>query len=110
MSVHIIDILSSWSPRVMGLVRAFTLLCLRSNSLFWTWHVPGISNGVIDALETWRDSISWRQKPIPSQYECCQTLADWRVKANKAIGSALTLSTQKAGLGRYQHRMECTLL
>lgn len=34
----------------MRLVRVFTLYCLHLNSLFLARHVPGVANGVADAL------------------------------------------------------------
>lgn len=48
--VQVINSLSSKSGRVMNLVRAFTLKCLRLNLLFRARHVPGVANGVADAL------------------------------------------------------------
>lgn len=48
--VQVINSLSSKSDCVMGLVRAFTLCCLQLNLLFLAKHVPGIENGVADAL------------------------------------------------------------
>lgn len=49
-AVHVINSLTSRSPRVMALVRAFTLLCLQHNILFRARHVPGVNNGIADAL------------------------------------------------------------
>lgn len=46
--VHTINTLTSKSRRVMGLVRAFTLCCLRLNMLFLARHVPGLDNRVTD--------------------------------------------------------------
>lgn len=48
--VQVVNTLTSKSPRVMGLVREFTLLCLCFNILFLARHVPGVSNDVADAL------------------------------------------------------------
>lgn len=48
--VQVVNLLTTRSPRVMLLVRMFTLLCLCLNVLFLAHHVPGINNGVADAL------------------------------------------------------------
>lgn len=48
--LQVVNTLTSRSPCVMNLVCAFTLLCLHLNILFMTCHVPGVSNGVSDAL------------------------------------------------------------
>lgn len=48
--VYVLNSLNSRSHRVMVLVRAFTLRCLRLNILFWARHIPGLRNEVADAL------------------------------------------------------------
>ncbi|XP_053140582.1 uncharacterized protein LOC128340004 [Hemicordylus capensis] len=48
--VQIINSQTSKSQRVMGLVRALVLTCLRHNTLFTAQHVPGVQNEVADAL------------------------------------------------------------
>ncbi|XP_053112584.1 uncharacterized protein LOC128327611 isoform X5 [Hemicordylus capensis] len=48
--VQIVNTQTSQSPRVMGLVRALVLQCLRANILFRSRHVPGIRNDIADAL------------------------------------------------------------
>lgn len=55
--VHVINSLTSKSHQVMGLVRGFILRCLRFNIFFLVRHVPGLDNGVADALshkQMWR--------------------------------------------------------
>ncbi|XP_053143317.1 uncharacterized protein LOC128341176 isoform X1 [Hemicordylus capensis] len=49
-TVQVINRQTSRSPRVMSLVRAFVLACLSNNILFLTCHVPGVQNGLADAL------------------------------------------------------------
>ncbi|XP_053164753.1 uncharacterized protein LOC128350441 isoform X1 [Hemicordylus capensis] len=48
--VQVVNSQTSRSPRVMGLVRAFVLQCLRANILFVARHVPGLQNDIADAL------------------------------------------------------------
>ncbi|XP_053098810.1 uncharacterized protein LOC128322103 isoform X1 [Hemicordylus capensis] len=48
--VQIVNTQTSQSPRVMGLVRALVLQCLRANILFRSRHVLGIRNDIADAL------------------------------------------------------------
>ncbi|XP_053143522.1 uncharacterized protein LOC128341261 [Hemicordylus capensis] len=48
--VQVVNSQSSRSPRVMVLVRALVLQCLRANILFRSRHVPGIRNDIADAL------------------------------------------------------------
>ncbi|XP_053105446.1 uncharacterized protein LOC128324664 isoform X1 [Hemicordylus capensis] len=49
-TVQVINSGTSRSPRVMRLVRCFTLQCLRHNILFAARHVPGLDNSIADAL------------------------------------------------------------
>lgn len=53
-TVQVINSLTSKSPKVMALVRAFTFLCLHNNILLHARHVPGVCNGIADPL-------SWKQ-------------------------------------------------
>lgn len=48
--VHIFNSLSSCYDRVIQLVCAFTLCCLRLNILFRARHVPRLKNELADAL------------------------------------------------------------
>jgi hypothetical protein len=48
--VNIINKQTSKSEKIMVLVRAFTLQCLRSNILFRAEHVPGAHNLMADSL------------------------------------------------------------
>ncbi|XP_070586420.1 uncharacterized protein [Erythrolamprus reginae] len=48
--VHVVNTLSSKNERVMGLVCHMVVRCLARNMLFRAHHVPGIRNGVADAL------------------------------------------------------------
>ncbi|XP_067317701.1 uncharacterized protein [Anolis sagrei] len=49
-TVQVINNLTSRSPRVMEVVRQFTLHCLQYNILFRAFHVMGIHNPLADAL------------------------------------------------------------
>ncbi|XP_061470916.1 uncharacterized protein LOC133379514 isoform X1 [Rhineura floridana] len=63
-TVHVINSLTSKNPRVVHLVHAFVLHCLQFNILFLARHVPGIDNGIADALsrnqmERFRQLAPW---------------------------------------------------
>lgn len=48
--VHIVNTMTSKSDRVMVILRAFTLLCLRFNVVARSTHVSGVFNTLADAL------------------------------------------------------------
>lgn len=48
--VHIVNHMTSKSDRVMTILRAFTLLCLRLNVVAKAQHVDGFRNNICDAL------------------------------------------------------------
>ena len=48
--VHIVNAMTSKSDRVMTILRAFTLQCLRLNVVVRAKHVGGHSNKICDAL------------------------------------------------------------
>lgn len=49
-TVQVNNFLTSRSPRVMALLRAFTLVCLCNNILFHARHMPGVGNRITDTL------------------------------------------------------------
>ena len=48
--VHVINKQTSKEPQVMKLIRKLVMMCLRHNVLFKADHVPGVYNGLADAL------------------------------------------------------------
>lgn len=66
--VHIINGQTSKSPRVMRLVRAFVLQCLRINTLISVRHVPGLENGVADALSRFQEERFRQLAPAACPY------------------------------------------
>lgn len=48
--VHIVNTMTSKSDRVMVILRAFTLLCLKLNVIVRSAHVSGVFNNLADAL------------------------------------------------------------
>ena len=48
--VHIVNHMTSKSDKVMTILRAFTLLCLRLNVVAKAQHVAGIQNNICDSL------------------------------------------------------------
>ncbi|KAM4807895.1 uncharacterized protein WCC33_000858 [Rhinophrynus dorsalis] len=55
--VHAVNNLSSGSLPVIGLLRRLVLICMRHNIQFRALHVPGVDNGIADALS--RGQMGW---------------------------------------------------
>ena len=61
--VSIINKQSSKCPHIMKLVRFFVLQCLKCNILFCAKHIPGVSNGIADALSRSQMDRFWELAP-----------------------------------------------
>ena len=48
--VAVINKQSALCPELMKLVRRLVIICLQNNIMFKAKHVPGIDNGIADAL------------------------------------------------------------
>lgn len=66
--VHVVNRQTSRSVKVMRLVRAFVLQCLRINALFIVQHVPGLQNGVADALSRFQEERFRELAPAASPF------------------------------------------
>jgi hypothetical protein len=66
--VNIINSQTSKSEKVMVLVRAFTLQCLRCNIVFRAEHVPGTSNLIADSLSRLQMDKFRKLAPNANQY------------------------------------------
>ncbi|XP_054843036.1 uncharacterized protein LOC129334764 isoform X1 [Eublepharis macularius] len=84
--VHVVNSLTSRSPRVMRLVRSFTLQCLRCNILFKARHVPGSNNGVADALSRQQMERFWQLAPAADPQPAVMPVDLWRLGKPKPAG------------------------
>ncbi|KAM4795853.1 uncharacterized protein WCC33_000943 [Rhinophrynus dorsalis] len=79
--VFAINLLTSSSPPVLGLLRRVVLLCMRHNILFKAKHVPGVDNRIADALsrEKWGEFFKLAPAARPNGIVCPSTL--WQLAA-----------------------------
>ncbi|XP_070608807.1 uncharacterized protein [Erythrolamprus reginae] len=94
--VHVVNALSSKSDRVMRLVRHFVHRSLSLNALFLAKHVPGLDNGVADALSR-------------GQLSRFRTLAPWARELPEAFPSHLWSlgGIQSGGEARHPGQSPC---
>ena len=48
--VHVINKQTAKDTKMLELLRAMVLICLRNNILFWARHIPGVKNVLADSL------------------------------------------------------------
>ena len=48
--VHVINKQTAKDPKMLGLLRAMVLICLRNNIFFRARHIPGVKNVLADSL------------------------------------------------------------
>lgn len=92
---QVINSFSSKSERVMWLVRVFVLNCLHLNLLFLARHVPGVVNGVADALSHKQMEKFCQLAPNGASAYPRGSVENWRLEVQTAIGLSLALSTRK---------------
>ena len=68
--VHVINKQTAKDTKMLELLRAMVLICLRNNILFWARHIPGVKNVLADSLSRLQvdkfHTLSRGMDPIPT--------------------------------------------